>query len=255
MTRPGSKAWFRSAGTANIAATAWLKTKAYSIDEFELLGVEREAGKPAFALMAERGTGRYVGSAFITLNQDLRERLWKRVQEHAGAPPKGMKRPATQWVKPGVIGRVKHLRGEDARYKTKKEQKPKTDDKRLISALVVPIYNAEHVYTGSHLSDLNLTMTPINANRTPGDYLRLNERPRYHYLEFDDQVRLVSQIADFKHYFSVNLLYLEKIRASNFVCRISEIFREDMSLRFAAYLARIGLPSELRAKNSTAPYG
>ncbi|WP_287223960.1 hypothetical protein [Mesorhizobium sp.] len=36
--------------------TAWLKTKAYSIDEYELLGVEREAGKPAFALMAERGT-------------------------------------------------------------------------------------------------------------------------------------------------------------------------------------------------------
>lgn len=39
-------------------STAWLKTKAYSIDEYELLGVEREPGKPAFALMAE-----YVGSA------------------------------------------------------------------------------------------------------------------------------------------------------------------------------------------------
>ncbi|WP_292407152.1 hypothetical protein [Mesorhizobium sp.] len=75
-------------------STAWLKTKAYSIHEYELLGVERAAGKPAFALMAERGTGRYVGSAFITLNRELRERLWKRVQEHAGAPPKGMKRPA-----------------------------------------------------------------------------------------------------------------------------------------------------------------
>lgn len=28
--------------------------------------------------MAERGTGRYVGSAFITLNREMRERLWKR---------------------------------------------------------------------------------------------------------------------------------------------------------------------------------
>ncbi|WP_292062227.1 hypothetical protein [Mesorhizobium sp.] len=63
--------------------------------------------------MAERGTGRYVGSAFITLNRELRERLWRRVQEHAGPAPKGMKRPATQWVKPGLIGRVKHLRGEE----------------------------------------------------------------------------------------------------------------------------------------------
>lgn len=66
------------------SSTAWLKTKAYSIDEYELLGTEREAGKPAFALMAERGTGRFVGSAFITLNREMRERLWLRVQEHAG---------------------------------------------------------------------------------------------------------------------------------------------------------------------------
>ncbi|BCG96888.1 ATP-dependent DNA ligase [Mesorhizobium sp. 131-2-1] len=93
-------------------STAWLKTKTFTIDEYELLGVEREAGKPAFALMAERGTGRYVGSAFITLNREMRERLWQRVQAHAGTAPMGMKRPATQWVKPGLIGRVKHLRGE-----------------------------------------------------------------------------------------------------------------------------------------------
>ena len=73
----------------------------------------REAGKPAFALMADRGTGRYVGSAFINARDAIRDRLWKRVQEHAGPPPKGTKRPATQWVKPGIIGRVKHLRGED----------------------------------------------------------------------------------------------------------------------------------------------
>lgn len=83
-------------------STNWLKAKCYSIDEYEMLGVEREAGKPAFALMAERGTGRYVGSAFITLNREMRERLWERVQQHAGMAPKGMKRPATLWVKPGM---------------------------------------------------------------------------------------------------------------------------------------------------------
>ncbi|MER8465988.1 ATP-dependent DNA ligase [Mesorhizobium sp. M1396] len=94
-------------------STNWLKAKCYAVGEFDLLGVESEVGKPAFALMAERGTGRYVGSAFITLNRELRERLWKRVQDHAGPPPKGMRRPATQWVKPGLIGRVKHLRGEE----------------------------------------------------------------------------------------------------------------------------------------------
>ncbi|TIR19559.1 MAG: ATP-dependent DNA ligase [Mesorhizobium sp.] len=95
------------------SSTAWLKAKCYALDEYEILGVEREAGKPAFALMAERDTGRYVGAAFITLNREMRERLWQRVQEHPGTAPKGMKRPATQWVKPGLIGRVKHMRGEE----------------------------------------------------------------------------------------------------------------------------------------------
>ncbi|AZO24773.1 ATP-dependent DNA ligase [Mesorhizobium sp. M1E.F.Ca.ET.045.02.1.1] len=94
-------------------STAWLKTKAYAVDEYDLLGVEREPGKPAFALMAERSTGRYVGAAFITLNHEMRERLWQRVQEQLGSAPTGMKRPATQWVKPGLVGRVKHLRGEE----------------------------------------------------------------------------------------------------------------------------------------------
>lgn len=93
--------------------TNWLKIKCYTVGEFELLGVERDAGKPAFALMGEIGTRKYVGTAFINSSRAIRERLWKRVQEHAGPPPNGMKRPATQWVKPGLIGRVKHLRGEE----------------------------------------------------------------------------------------------------------------------------------------------
>jgi len=45
--------------------------------------------------------------------EEIRDRLWKRVQERAGPAPKGMKRLATQWVKPGIIGRVEHLRGEE----------------------------------------------------------------------------------------------------------------------------------------------
>ncbi|WP_353041160.1 ATP-dependent DNA ligase [Mesorhizobium sp. M1217] len=91
----------------------WLKTKSFTVQEYELMGVEREPGKAAFALLAEPGTGKYVGSAFISLGRDMKERLWKRVKEHAGPPPGGIKkRPATQWVGPGVKLRIKHLRGE-----------------------------------------------------------------------------------------------------------------------------------------------
>ncbi|RWH71157.1 MAG: ATP-dependent DNA ligase [Mesorhizobium sp.] len=104
--RPDSK--YRSGPTSN-----WLKTKSFTVDEFELLGVEREPGRAAFALLGQPGTGKYVGSAFITLGRDMKERLLKRVREHAGPPPEGMKqRPATQWVGPGVKLRIKHLRGD-----------------------------------------------------------------------------------------------------------------------------------------------
>ncbi|WP_245437983.1 MULTISPECIES: hypothetical protein [unclassified Mesorhizobium] len=37
-----------------------------------MLGVERKARKPAFALMADRATGRYVGSAFINSSRAMR---------------------------------------------------------------------------------------------------------------------------------------------------------------------------------------
>ncbi|MER9018407.1 hypothetical protein [Mesorhizobium sp. M0898] len=58
---------YRSGPTTN-----WLKTKSFTVQEYELLGVEREPGKAAFALLAKPGTGKYAGSAFITLNQEMR---------------------------------------------------------------------------------------------------------------------------------------------------------------------------------------
>jgi hypothetical protein len=116
------------------------------------------------------------------------------------------------------------------------------EDKKLFSVLVAPVYNAQHVYEGTHLADLDFTMAPINGKKTPGITLRQNERPRYHYLEFPDDIQIVPSVVDFKHYFSVSVAYMDKIRPKNFACRLSVLFREDLSQRFAAYLARIGLP-------------
>jgi ATP-dependent DNA ligase len=118
--RAGSK--YRSGPAGN----AWLKVKTYQESEFEVAGVLREPGKPAMALMADRER-RYVGSAFIALYQAMRERLWARVQEKAGPPPKGFKaRAGAEWLKPGLVGRVKHLKGEEmlrhASLKTLREE-------------------------------------------------------------------------------------------------------------------------------------
>ena len=60
---------------------------------------------------AWRGGDR-TGGAFITLNEKMRERLWARVNAKA-KPLKGVKvKPGTQWLKPGLVGRVRHLKGE-----------------------------------------------------------------------------------------------------------------------------------------------
>jgi hypothetical protein len=131
---------------------------------------------------------------------------------------------------------------QDARHRGRQNHRPSNQDKKLFSVLVVPLYNAEHVFQGSHLTELKLTMTPINKGKTPGDFLMKNERPRYHYLDFPPNIPIVASVADFKHYFSVSITYLDKMRPKNFVCRLSELYREDLSQRFAAYLARIGLP-------------
>lgn len=118
-----------------------------------------------------------------------------------------------------------------------------TQNTKLLSVLVAPLYNAEHVFLGEHLIDIGVKMEPINKKRSPGTMLMQNERPRYHYIDFPAAIPLVASVADFKHYFSVHVSYLEKIRRTNFVCRLSDLFREDVSQRFAAYLGRIGLPT------------
>ena len=130
---------------------------------------------------------------------------------------------------------------QDHRFRWSRSR-PSTQDKWLISVLVAPLYNAEHVYLGEHLLDIGMTMQKINKNRTDGRRLRNNETLRYHYLSFPQSQPIVDSVVDFKHYFTVNVEYLRKLRRNNFVCRLGPLFREDVSQRFAAYLARIGLP-------------
>lgn len=83
--------------------TNWLKAKCYDEAEFNIVGVQREHGKPATALMAY-SAGKHVRGAFVTLPQGTRQRLWDRVQAKAGAkPPKGLVVEKAEWA-PGLCG-------------------------------------------------------------------------------------------------------------------------------------------------------
>lgn len=91
---------------------AWLKIKSYAEETYDIIGVQREPGRPAMVLMADNG--RYVGGAFVTQPRGVRERLWERVQAKTEAPaPAGLKAAKAEWVKPGLRGRVKFLKGEE----------------------------------------------------------------------------------------------------------------------------------------------
>ena len=120
--------------------------------------------------------------------------------------------------------------------------KPHNQDKWLLSVLVAPIYNKEHVLRGEHLDQLGMKMQQMPDSRWFADSLRENKVPRFHYLEFPENVPVVPSVIDFKHYFSVNLKYLLRLKRTNFVCCASALFREDISQRFSSFLARIGLP-------------
>lgn len=93
-------------------STSWLKAKCYVEKEMDIIGVQREAGKPTMVLMADEG--RYMGGACVTVKADKRQALWDRVAAKTGAPsPKGLAKEKAEWLKPGLIGRVKFLKGEE----------------------------------------------------------------------------------------------------------------------------------------------
>ena len=125
-------------------------------------------------------------------------------------------------------------------------------DKYLFSAIVAPLYNYEQFIEGEHLSELNQKMAKISRKPTKTDNknLRQNETPRYHYIEFPDEVPIVNSIIDFKHYFTVNIGVLQEYKKSNYICTVGDLFRERISQRFANYLSRIGLPDMVSEENT-----
>jgi len=143
---------------------------------------------------------------------------------------------------------------EDYDFRYNKTKAHENQDKILISLLVAPLYTAEQVLAGDHLSELELPSTgkPMkmqDLRKEKGkkptsryNLMTLNEIPRYHYLKFPGSVTISDSFIDFKHYFSANVNYLEQLKEKNFVCKINELYREAISQRFSSYLSRIGLP-------------
>jgi hypothetical protein len=129
-----------------------------------------------------------------------------------------------------------------------REKPPTNQGGQLLSVLAAPAYNATHFVLGDHLSDLGMKMwivSPASSKKESTDRKNLeqNKNPRYHHMAFDPSTGIVDSVIDFKHYFSVNVQYLRRIKPRNFAGKLSTLYREDVSQRFASFLARIGLPN------------
>lgn len=133
---------------------------------------------------------------------------------------------------------------EDALVRSKKK-----NDKALVSVLVAPLYNFDQFLCGEHLLGLEIEARKINKENKKGDptsefkSLIQNEIPRYHVIEFPLET-IVNSIVDFKHYFSISIEYLQKIKHKNFAYPIPFLYRERLCQRFSNYLSRIALPAE-----------
>ncbi|MGR6331356.1 non-homologous end-joining DNA ligase [Sphingomonas sp. XXL09] len=96
---------------------SWLKIKAWTEEEFVVVGTEATPGEPVSALLA-RDTAdglEYAGGAAVTLPSDTREVFYAAAEQLTrDRPLAGMPRSKkARWIEPLMRVRVRHLKGSD----------------------------------------------------------------------------------------------------------------------------------------------
>lgn len=118
----------------------------------------------------------------------------------------------------------------------------------LLSVLAAPMYNADHLKSGTHLSDLRIRArddAPFVCRYIPTkewkSYTTRNRDPRYHYMNPPESTALPPVVIDFKHYFGLSA---EVLARSPEKCLgvLGRLDRIHLSQRFASFLTRVGLP-------------
>ncbi len=124
------------------------------------------------------------------------------------------------------------------------DSKVKSETNKIIpSVMLVEGFPAEQLRTGTHLSTLNLYTPQISKEKkTPWRNILQNETPRYHYLCGDDTMNISPIVFDFKRYYTVSTSYIYSKFSDYYLISLNELYRENLSSRFANYLSRIGLP-------------
>lgn len=127
-----------------------------------------------------------------------------------------------------------------AREKNKKAIYP-YHDKYLPTILLCPAYPIDDFLNGVHIGNWN--MQGSKDNKIDKNKLIDNSiLKRYHYLKNSDNPLIPELVIDFKHFLTIPTETIYKTRKERYLASMSELFREELSQRFASYLSRIGLP-------------
>jgi bifunctional non-homologous end joining protein LigD len=99
------------------ASRSWLKTKAFTEEEFVVIGTSTGDLAPMALLARETEDHRleYAGAAMVTFSEAEREIFWRANERLKVAKPAlhMEPRPETGWLKPEIRVIVRHLRGEE----------------------------------------------------------------------------------------------------------------------------------------------
>ena len=116
-------------------------------------------------------------------------------------------------------------------------------DKLLLNVLMCPGYVASDFRGGKHLARVGRVMSSYTSSQWRS--INSNQHPRFHYLAAWGEFQVTEMVIDFKHFFTLPTEQLRGAYAGpdHYIARLRCPYREDLSQRFAAYLARIGLPA------------
>jgi hypothetical protein len=131
----------------------------------------------------------------------------------------------------------------------------KPDDPPLFPAfqpnvLLLPAFLEELVRSGEHLKPIYGIKTST-VNSTLWGKIKINGDERYHVLAADSDRNLPLLVIDFKTYLSVPKESFAPRARKTYRATLNELFREDLTQRFAHYMSRIALP-ELTAPHTVA---
>lgn len=121
-------------------------------------------------------------------------------------------------------------------------------DKKLLHLAVAPIFLLDQFLNGTQWGKIYTDCPTYTPNKSPIEFIKKNENPRYHYLKFPE-TEIPEFIIDFKHFFTINRDYLYE-NIENRFCSLDNLFKEKLSQRFSYFISRIGLPEEIESNDS-----